>query len=171
MGVKPLTLALAATVLLVVVIGADATMNRSFALDLQAPSSSGSGTTWRTLAEVPYRYDDRSRAEPWMYGPPELEANRSDTLTFRVRAENGYFWPLDETFRAYHNGEEVASGRLSAPARGETESSFTVPADRILGRAPVPPDAKAPYIGGDGLQVRVDDESLDAYLTLREVSR
>lgn len=170
MGVKPLTVALVATVLLVVVIGADATMNRDYTLDVQAPSASGSGTTWRAIAHAPPRYDDGSRyPEPYL-GATDIPVNRSDAVTFRVRAENGYFWALGETYRVYQNGEEVASGTLSAPARGGGSVEFTLSANSLLGTRPVSFDAKTPYVASGSVQVRVGGEALDGYVTVREVA-
>lgn len=169
MGVKPLTVAFVASVLLVVVIGADATMNRYYTLDVQAPSATGSGTTWRTIAQVPPRYEDSPRYfEPTFGG--EIPANRSDTITFRLRAENGYFWAIGETFRVYQNAEEVTSGTIRAPARSESSVEFTLTADSLLGTRPVGADAKTPHIATGSLQVDVDGESLFGYVTLREVS-
>jgi len=161
MGSRALLTAGIAAGLLVVVLVADSTMNRTYALDVQVDGA------WRTLAEHPYRYDE---SRPYVGLNGDLEANRSEEIRFRLRVDNGYPWAMDETFRVYENGDEVASGQVAAPAQGETTAEFTIPADRILGRNAVSPEGEKFPVGSANIQVDVDGESVNAFVSVREVT-
>lgn len=161
MGVSPLAVALAAGALLVLVIGADASVNVSYALDLQQEGA------WRQVAMRPYSHE----SAPYPLGAPgEMEVNRSDELRLRLRMENGYLWAKSVEYEVHVAGRPVdaLAGRLEAGARDGAAVEFAVPAERILGRAS-DPEKGVPSSGS--IVVLVDGEPLEAYLSLREVSR
>lgn len=125
---RPLAIAALAGVLLVLVVGADATMDRS--LHVERREDDGA---WRALAsegEVPL--EERALA----FGPGVVRVeDRNATLDLRVRVANGYPWGFDEEYVARVNGAEVARGRVEAPPRSTGTSEFTVPVQRILGQS------------------------------------
>lgn len=124
---RPLAVAVAATALLVVVLGADASMDRSLHVDQR-----DAGGGWATVAsqgEVPER--DRYA---YPIGPVAGQpVARNDSIPMRVRVENGYPLAFDETYVVRVNGAEVARGTLAAPARGSGASEFLVPVAKIAG--------------------------------------
>lgn len=148
---RPLVVAIIASVALVALLAADASMNRTLALDQRV------GDGWRTVAAEPMTHD-----RPFVAAPDSVAAN--ETLTFRLRVENGHPWSYSESYRVYANGLEVASGTLEAPARGDGESTFNVRA-AAAGAAERGPPGGAGYLE---LQVRIDDQYLYAGLEVRQ---
>lgn len=154
-----------ASVLLVVVLGIDATMTTTYAVDVWT------GSDWRELARAPVIYSERPHMAP--YGGAIVEVNRSDELRFQVRADNGYPWDTTSTFRVHHMGTEVAKGSFDSPARAEGTHEFTLEAEGLLGgsfspREPVP-QQDAPETVPVDLFVEVEGEELYPYFQLREV--
>src|SRR5687768_6451880 len=168
MGLKPLAVAGAAAVLLALVLGVDATMNRVYTVDIWT------GDAWRAIAEFPQPAEPM-RSKP-MVGGATVDANRSDTLRFRVTVDNAYWWAFSEDYSVYHDSDEIASGELAAGARSRGEAEFTMPAARVIGsggyvteyREPVPPGTKG-NVTNAGLQVFVGNEQLWPNFNVREV--
>lgn len=123
---RPLAIAIAAGALLVVVLVADAQMDRSVHVD--ARDEQGGWVTLASAGEVPQ--DDRYRA---MAPAPIRVESANSTVTLRVRVENGYPWGYDKAFVAYADGVEVARGRLASGARDSGTTEFTVPVSRVVG--------------------------------------
>lgn len=164
---RPLSVALAAAVLLVVVVGADATMDRSLHLDRQ--DADGAWVTLASGGEIPP--EERYK----MFADPTVRADDVNaTLTMRVRVENGYPWSYDEAFVAYAQGVEVARGRVEAEPRGAGATEFEVPLRRLAGagvETRVPDEGngtlRPTYYGS--VEVRVGRMSLQAGITVEVV--
>lgn len=166
MGSTALVTAGVAAALLVVTLGVDVAMTSEHALDIWT------GSAWREVVRDP-------ATDMMRYGgPPQVvqSVNASDDVRFRLRMENGYPWAQGGTYRVLHNGEEVASGELSAEGRGSAQSEFTIPAERLLTGGGLRGEPK-PVGGAETfvqLQVQLDGKDLfrtyQPYFTLREVS-
>lgn len=159
---RPLAVALVAAVLLVVVVGADASMDRSVHVDRE--EEDGAWVTLASAGEVPP--EEHYRVHP--DGGPARVEDRNGTVTLRVRVENGYPWGYAEDYVAYAQDVEVARGRLVAEPRSSGASEFEVPAQRIAGTMepkPVPENATGradTYFGM--VEVRVGGRTLFASL-------
>jgi hypothetical protein len=158
--VSPLAVAAVSGILLMVVLGVDATVNRSYAVDVE-----GTGG-WQTVAQGPVQDEYAFVRYPFATGAVEVEDNAS--VTFRVRGENGYPWAMSERYTVYGSGAVVAEGILTAPARGSGESEFTLDVARL---------ASGPYgqpkLAGDPadriyLELRVGGETLYGEVAVRE---
>jgi len=151
--------AIVAAALFVVVLSADATMNRTYSVQVETPEG------WREAGTTASNY------EPYRVGSAEVSANRSDTLRFRLLADNGFLWPLDDTYRVYVNGIEVASGDIDAGARSVGEAEFTLTAERLLSQFG-PASKEAPQFMYASFEVRVGNE-VPVYVNvgIREVSQ
>lgn len=168
MGVKPLTVAMVAAVLLVLTIAVDASINRTIMFDVQ------SNGTFRTVYEDPMPTEP-SRARPQFYGPNTVTANRTDDVQMRLRVDNGYPWPFDEEYRVYVGGEEVHAGRIDVGGRDAGESTFSVPAGRLIdlsgGSRPVT-EFSGPSSVFVSIEVRIHGETpFSPGFELREVSK
>ena len=163
MASRPLAVAAVASALLVARLVADASMNRAVHVDVREAGG------WRPVASDPYVFDETSRA-PSPYGRNLLGAN--ETVEMRLRVDNGYPWAYGETFRAYVNGVEVASGALYAPARGEGEATFSFSASSAAAASEpgsrAGPDA--PAVRSLVLFVEAGDARLEAYFEVQEGS-
>lgn len=162
MGSRPLTIAIAAAALLVVSLGVDASMNRSLSLDVREDDGA-----WRTIgSDAPYTH-----ARPVPVEQAGVSAAANDTITLRLRVDNGYPWAYDERYRVFFNGRELASGTLEAGARGEGESVFTVPAkpfwDTMSQR---PPGEPAPQVAYAHVEVYVDGKTVYGNFQIHEAS-
>lgn len=157
---RPLTVAIVAAALFVVVIAADASMNRTFIVEAETAEG------WKEAG----RGENALRPRYLHPSAPEISANRSDMIPFRLVADNGFPWPLDETFRAYVNGQEVASGEITAAARATGQAEFTIPASRLLSAyGPAPPSGEETVFVN--FEVRVgEDEFVYVNVGIREVS-
>lgn len=165
--VTPLTVATVSAVLLVAVLAVDATMNRTYKLQVQATDG------WKTFAESPtgeYEY-----ARPYASYAPQTIANNS-SVTFRVFAENGYPWALDKPYEVFYQGSLVASGTIEAPARGSGTAEFTLDVERLVApyygaQKPIP---DRPGISTDivflELRIAGEDDSIAGEVYLQEVS-
>ena len=145
---------------LVVIVGVDAALDRTLALDVREEGG------WRTLAtqggEAP------SYFQP--YRESTVSASRNDSLEFRVRLDNGYPWAFDEAFRVLESGSIVAEGRLTAPAGGEGSATFTVPASRFY-RDNVEPGAPGPRLGHGDLRIETGGTAFHVSVTVQEGPR
>src|SRR5581483_1013613 len=105
-----------AAALLVVSIGADALMNRTYVLEVQ----DGAGG-WHVLA--------RSQPARGLAVPAGgLVVNATNgSVAFRLRETNTYLWASSTPWEARVDGASFAHGTLSSPARGEGEATFAVP--------------------------------------------
>ncbi|GEM_PF-4482029 len=156
MASRALLVAAIAGVLLVVSIGVDAAMNRSWTLDVQTPEG------WRTLGTQGVSGGPRG-AEPLT----PLAVERNGTIHLRVTVDNGYVWTYDETYKAFVNGAEVARGTLHAPARSSGTAEFDVPARLAFTDASAP---KGPAPGGLSLEVHAGSAALYGFLSVQEAS-
>lgn len=165
MGVKPLAIAIAATALLLVVIGVDVSLTRTLAVDVHT------GAAWRSLVEDPMPREDYARYYP--YGVNPVEVNRTDAVRFRVRVENEYPWSFARSYHIYQGGDEVASGELTAPGRSNGTAEFTISADRLLGAPGVryePSIKEYPTVTAE-LRVEIGKTTLYANPSLKEVPK
>jgi hypothetical protein len=162
MGTKALTVATVAAALFVVVIGADAAMNRT--LTLEAQQAGG----WREIG-TSARDDGHSR--PVALGSDRaLQVNRSDEVRFRLTVDNGHLWASRESYVANVHGVEVARGEIAADARARGHVEFTVPAERLLQSPGMPPPG-GPDAHFASLDVWSGDETVYALVSVQEVSR
>lgn len=152
-----LMVALAAGVLLVAVVAADAAVTRTVALEVEADDG------WHTLATT-----DSERPPSLRPGDGVLlERNRSDDVTFRLTVDNEVPWAYEERFTVTSHGPQVASGTLAAEARGTGEAAFTVPVEELArDQGPRPEDRWFVHLDAD-----VDGERLSGGFEIREVSR
>ena len=161
---RALWVALAAGVLLVAVVAADASMNRVYHLEAKLEGN------WVKVA---------SSQPEWGYGrEPSLVAfplNASDEVPIRVTAENGHPWPLGRDVDVLVSGQTVFSGRFDAPAFGTAQHGFLVNATRLAtpGHGFVPerafPDGER--IWTPSFVLHVGDDAYHGGLAFREVPR
>ena len=166
MAVQPLTIAVVAGVLLVVSIGLDAAINRTYYVDVEQPDG------WHQVAAEPVRSQTFSPIYPAAGG---LSVDPNGSITLRVRLDNGYPWALGETARLIDqaNGTILAEKRVDAPARGEGSAIFTFAARPYFDRATTasPPGAKlGPGSVYATLLVEVGSKTISAYLQLEAVT-
>src|SRR5581483_6628648 len=103
MASRALLVAAIAGVLLVVSIGVDAAMNRSWTLDVQTPEG------WRTLGTQGVSGGPRG-AEPLT----PLAVERNGTIHLRVTVDNGYGWPSGGPYTAWLERRSRGRGSLHA---------------------------------------------------------
>lgn len=148
---RGLMVALAATVLLILVVGVDASMVRTVEFEVE------DGDGWATIGsagdEVPPRLDR-----------VVVEKNSTDEVAFRLTVDNGYAWAYEEAFVAYTMGSQVASGTLTAEARAQGEATFQVPVASLL--SPEQPSREDPVVT---LEATVGDDWIHGAFTLQEV--
>ncbi len=118
-GSSSLTVAVVAGILLVVVVGVDASMTRTLELDVETEEG------FSLIATSAEEAAPRGLA-------PVVEANRTDEVGFRLSVDNGYAWAYDEEFSVYTGGERIASGTLEAPRSSMGETFFEVSAETFL---------------------------------------
>lgn len=164
---RALTIAVVAIVLLIVSITVDATMNRSYAVDVKDNGD------WRTVASTP-RGDGRySVAEPVGYGSVPVAPN--GTVELRLRADNGYPFALDQHYLVRFNGAIAAEGDIHAPARGTGESAFNLSAAKIFAaggpvKGPDAAGAGSPRTASANFDVEVGGKSVYVYFNIQEAS-
>ncbi len=114
-AVSPLAVAAVAGALLLVVLGVDASMNRTFYLDVQVNGE------WQTVAEN--GEGSRGYVERYYAGSsPVFAAN--ETVDMRLRVDNGYPWAWTGSYHVLVQGRTVEKGDVRAPARGEGDIAF-----------------------------------------------
>jgi len=163
---QPLIVAGVAAALLVVVVGVDVAIDRSFVLELKtAPDE------WTQIAST--QMHERYVSVPRPYAEAQMPVNRTDTLEFRLRVENDYPWALDERFEVYSHGQKLAEGRLQAPAGGAGQATFEVTVARLMdGQGYMPsPERGAPQLYSLYVEVYVDGQYVSGSFAVREVSR
>lgn len=142
--------------LLVVVLAVDASMNRTYALDVEGTDG------WRTFAtdaQVSYpRFD---------YGGSAVDVADNTSVTFRVRADNGFPWELSKTFTVTSYGVRVAEGVISAPARGEGVAEFSLNVSDLAGSPPYPKQDASNY-ENVYLELHVGNEIVGGTVNIRE---
>lgn len=142
MRASPLLVAGVAAVLLLVVLGVDATVNRTYRLEVE------DGTGWRTLGT-----SGEGHRFPEPPAMPTVDANGS--VRFRLRADNGWPFAHEQEWVASANGFELARGRLVVPAGGSASAEFEM--DPRVVEPPMPPDQPR----------RVDDERVFVTIEVR----
>lgn len=157
MASRALVVAAIAGVLLVVSIGVDAALNRSWTLDVQTPDG------WRTLTQTGGTSDGMRAVMPLS----PLAVERNGTVHLRVTVDNGYLWGYDATYRVLVNGAEVTRGALHAAARETGAAEFDVPA-RLAFVGAAEPVKGAPNAASLSLEVLVGSQSLYGYVPLQE---
>jgi hypothetical protein len=163
---RALTVAIVASVLLVVVVAADATMNRVYHAEVFLDGR------WIKVATYPWQFDPYSRGIPSYVA---FEVNASDDVPVRVRIDNGYPWAFSERFEVLSGGRVLFEGTLTAAARSEGVAETTVKAEQLFrhGYEPLPAKDTPPVdqIWNPHLEVRVGDEIFGGSFALREVPR
>lgn len=141
-GTRSLWVAVAAAVLLVVVVSVDASVNRSFSLEVETDDG------WRSLTT-----DGFSGPYPGFGADLVVEANRSDELTFRLSVDNEPPWGYEAPFRVTSHGRLIAQGTLSAAGGGQGEAAFRATVDELVGEGPSPRDGRL----FANLEIQLDD--------------
>ncbi len=116
---RGLLVAIVAAAALFLVVGVDASMERT--IDLQVED----GTGWSTIATMT---DDHPRVP----GETMLEKNRTDDVSFRLTVDNGYPLAYEEPYHVYTAGTSVATGTVIADARNSGEATFEVPVTALI---------------------------------------
>lgn len=166
MPTRALTVAVAASVLLVALVAADAAMNRAYHLEARL------GGEWVRVASLP---EARLREAPAISLFP-FDLNASDTVTFRIRAHNGHPWPMQSFAEVTISGRHAFSGLLEAGAFQDAEVTFDVPAAQLMEDGVAwGPERAAPGAQGrpwhPSLVLRVGGDLAHASLAIREVAR
>lgn len=167
MATRALAIAVAAGVLLVTLVIADASMNRTYHLEAQVRGE------WVTLASYPFHHRDGGPYYEPVRGQARGEFNASDVVPMRLRVENGHPWGASESFVVNVLGARVHRGTLDAPARGEGEAAFDVSVATMLEQGPGRPYGEP---GEDRLRfvhvsVEVEGHHFGGEFTFREASR
>lgn len=161
---RALTVAVAAGVLLVATVAADASMNRTYRLEAHLDGR------WIALASSPV--DDLSRGMPSLVA---FDLNASDEVPFRVVAENGYPWRLSTSYDLMVGGVSLHRGALDAPAFQEAKQEFAVPARSLMTQAggyPLEkPGGAADRLWSPSITLEVAGEVLYGSVAFREVAR
>lgn len=167
MGLTPLAVAGIASALLVVVIGADVSMNRTYFLEAH------DGEKWAVLAEWPYRYEGSVPRPQPVAGV--FEVNESDPIPFRLRIDSTYPWAYRDEYVVYVGGSEALRGVVDLPASSERSFEFTLNASQIMGRTSFAEPYAKPIGAGNtlesgSLEVRITDAQLYGTIAIREVA-
>lgn len=163
MASRALPVAVAAGALLVVVIVADASMNRTYHLEAQVEGR------WVGIATLPQRFD--------RYAAPSLvpfELNASDALPMRLRLDNGYPWPASKAYEVTVQGRALHDDVVAAPALGEGISQFELTGESLFRTAYGDPRAPAPAGPREHVvyfTLAVGGEMAGGEMAFREVSR
>lgn len=163
MASKPLIVAVVAMGLLVVSVGFEVLFHRSYAIDVQTPDG------WITIGGTgsdPYGLSRPAETS----GGAIVEVARNDTITFRLRADNGYPWSLSEPYDVRVGGVIVAEGTIAADARSEGESTFTLRAALFLPRTTETPVPEKPGSTLGYFDVQIGDAFVSASFQVQEVS-
>lgn len=158
--VPPLAVAAVAGILLVVVLGVDASMNRTYRLEVQAVDG------WKTVAEGPVGGEHYGRA---IYSLAPVTVADNTSVTFRVTVDNGYAWGFSEPYEVLSQGRVVAAGVVEAPARGAGAEQFTLNAAQVREPGGYGPERAT---GGEllFLELRIDGEYLYGETVIQEAS-
>lgn len=159
---RPLAIGVAAMALLVVSVGFEILVHRSFAVDVRTDDG------WQTIGATgqsnePYRTKPLGVTDP-------IEASRNDTLQFRLRVDNGYPWSYSEHFYVTGgSGVTVAEGELVAPGRGLGEATFDVRLGRLVEYWPKPADAERTEFQTVSFNVVVGSSYIYSSFQIKEV--
>lgn len=155
--VSALQVAALAGVLLVVVVGADAVLNRTVSLQVETD------TGWQTMAQLPPTHDDQGRDGTL------VETNRSEDVDFRVVVDNRRLDTFHGEYEIREAGQRLAEGTLQADRLGVDHSTFAVAGETLLDREG--PDDRGPRpVTGVSLEMLVQGETAHAWLEVREVA-
>jgi hypothetical protein len=155
---------MAAGALLVAVVAADATMNRTYKLEAYLDGR------WILVASTPE--DVMTREFPSLV---PLPLNASDDVSFRLSAHNGYPWSLSKDFDLTVGGVSVQRGALDASSFQDDREEFTVPASALMTQGAGFPAEKPPpgneRFWSPQILLEVDGETLYGSVAFREVAR
>lgn len=157
---RSLWVAVGAAALLLVVVAVDASVNRTFELHVDGPSE---GQGWQTLSssgEDPYRFDR---------GDVVVEANRTDTVTFRLHVDNELPWGYEEDYRLRAGSTTLGSGSLQAPGGGTGAVEIQTTAGELIDANHGPP--KSPSPASVHVEASLGSQMLFGFLTIEEVPR
>ena len=163
MASSPLVVAGVAAGLLVVVVGVDVALERTYHVDVEE------GTGWRTLGSYPFE-------DQYCCPPGEtLSVQRGETYGFRLRTDSTYPWSWSGDYTVRLNGAVVADGRLDVPARGSSTVEFSATAAELLRNVPPVPgpeytEPKYAARGGADIQVEAGGDSFGFYFEVVEVA-
>lgn len=163
MASKPLIVAAVATALLVLTVWGDATMNRTYYVDVK------DGDGWRTVAQGGDAQDD-TRAYP-LVSDNAIKIQNGTPLEMRLRVDNEYFWAFSKTFVASANGLILAEGKIESPARSAGVAEFSVNASRVLSTQ-VFPEKPTPGSGSSqaSFELTIAGQYLYVYFPVEVVS-
>lgn len=159
MGSRALWVAGVAGALLLVVLTVDATMNRTYTIDVH------DGTGWRTVGTDDHQSETRAAKPVAYFGPVNASAN--DTLRMRLTLDNGYPWSASETFTVTYNDREFARGTVEAAGRSLGEAEFSIPAAPFYASMGASP-TKEPATVSAFVNVEVDGRYVYASFELKE---
>lgn len=162
---RALTVAVAAGALLVVVVAADASMNRDYKLEAYLDGR------WILVAADPA--DSRLTRGIPSFVP--LALNASDEVRFRMSAHNGYPWALSREYDLVVGGVDVQRGTLDAGAFQDDVEEVAVPAATLMTQGAGYP-AEKPAAGQERfwspqIILQVGERTLYGTLSFREVPR
>lgn len=157
---RSLWIAAAAAALLILVVAVDASVNRTLELQVDGPSE---GRDWQALSssgEDPYRFDR---------GDVVVEANRTETVTFRLHVDNELPWRFDETYRLRAGSVSLGSGTLQAAGGGTGIAEVQTTAGELIDANHGP--RKSPSPASVHIEASIGSQTLFGFLTIEEVSR
>lgn len=159
--IPPIAIAATAAVMLVVVLGTDAMLDRTYVLEVQDAQGE-----WHTVATGP-QGDPYFRGGPYYTGGTSITVADNESVSLRVRGDNGYPWAMSESFQVYAQSFLVGQGTLSAEARGSGSVTFEFNASRAADPyAPKPVDARDIVY----LELHVDGQYIAGQIHLQEAS-
>lgn len=151
MASRPLMVAAVAGALLLVVVGVDASVNRTFALSLRHEGED-------VVVARSFSEDGPYPARPV---PAQYFIDPNSTLLFTLRVDNEYPWAFEEPYHVQVNGRPVADGTLRAGALQSGEATFEVPAGEAF-EQPGADGRQPPSSSFVNVWVQVGDQSLYA---------
>lgn len=163
MASKPLIVAAVATALLVVTIWADASMNRTYYVDVK------DGDAWRTVAQGG-DVDEYQRAYPFV-SDTAVTIRNGTPIDMRLRVDNDYFWAVSATFVVSASGLILAEGAIESPARSAGVTEFSVNSSRVVS-TPIYGEKPTPGTGSAqaSFEVIIGNTYLYAYFPVEVVS-
>lgn len=157
---RSLWVAAAAASLLLVVVAVDASVNRTLELQVDGPSEGRDWQTFSSSGEDRYRFDR---------GDVVVEANRTETLTFRLHIDNELPWDYDEDYRLRAGSTLLGSGSLKAPGGGTGTAEVQTTAGELIDANQGP--RKSPSPASVHLEASMGSQTLFGFLTIEEVPR
>ena len=159
---RPLVVAVTAMALLVASVGFEVLFHRTYQLDVRTDDG------WMTIGTSGDPYGVARPRET--QGGGVVRASSDDTLTFRLRVDNGYPWSMSEAYDVRVGGVIVAEGTIAAAGRGDGESTFTVRAATLFSQSGRSPDVEGKNITFAYVDVAVERVYLSGTFQLEEVA-